>query len=262
MATRIRFVCEDYMTFLESPFDIIVSYSTLHLISADTAALFAKIADRYDLITILLSFGLDRGWKRWLVHRALPVQGLRVLDLATGTGDIAFSLSRHGAKVIGLDVTPRMIELARKKIPSRSKDRGAAPVFMVGDMMTLPFPDESFDLVTTGYGLRNVTDLRASIDEIRRVLKPGGYFLSLDFDRPAGWLTRVVYLRYLSLVGGALGWLLHRDADAYRYIAASIRTYPGAPAVAELMRKRGFALAHHYPLLLGLMAVHHARKQW
>lgn len=225
-------------------------------------SVFAKIADRYDLITMLLSFGQDRGWKRWMIHCALPIAGHRALDLATGTGDIAFSLARHGAHVTALDLTPRMIEIARAKRTGRASGHAVEPTFLVGDMMTLPFADESFDLVTTGYGLRNVTNLVVAIDEIRRVLKPGGYFLSLDFDRPPGRLTRALYLKYLHLVGGALGWFLHRDPDTYRYIAASLRTYPGAPAIAEMMRRRGFTLAHHYPLFLGFMAVHHARKQW
>ncbi len=220
-------------------------------------ALFKTIADRYDLITVVLSYGQDRRWKRRLVHLALPVKGKRVLDLATGTGDIAFALGRHGARVVGLDVTLRMIELARAKTPAGT----SGPTFLVGDMMALPFPGESFDLVTTGYGLRNVPDLQTAIDEIQRVLKPGGSVVSLDFNRPVNPLVRAVYLQYLRIVGGLLGWTLHRDPDTYRYIPASIQNYPGAQAVADLMVVRGFAIARYYPVLGGLMAVHHARKQ-
>ena len=219
-------------------------------------ALFAKIADRYDLVTVLLSYGQDRRWKRRLVHRALPLTSRRVLDLATGTGDIAHALHRHGVHVIGIDVTPRMIELARAKAPADSP--GLA--FLVGDMMALPFANETFDLVTTGYGLRNAPDLSTAIDEIHRVLRPGGYLLSLDFDRPNGRLMRAVYLRYLAVVGGVLGFVLHRDSATYRYIPASIRGYPGGPAVAAMLSARGFDLAHHVPVFGGLMAFHHARK--
>ena len=220
-------------------------------------ALFRTIADRYDVITVVLSYGQDRRWKRRLVRLVLPVEGKRALDLATGTGDIAFALSRRGARVVGLDVTARMIELARAKSPAGTP----APAFLVGDMMALPFPGESFDLVTTGYGLRNVPDLQIAIDEIRRVLKPGGSVVSLDFDRPGNRLVRAVYLQYLRIVGGLLGWTLHRDPDTYRYIPASIQNYPGAQAVADLMIARGFAEARAYPVLGGLMAVHHARKR-
>ena len=218
-------------------------------------ALFATIADRYDLITVVLSYGRDRSWKQRLVALAAPAPDARALDLATGTGDIAFAVRERCHHVVGLDVTRRMIELAKRKAGSRP-----SPSFLVGDMLALPFPAGSFDLVTTGYGLRNVPNLDLAIDELLRVLKPGGQALSLDFDRPTNALVRAFYLAYLMVVGGALGWVLHRDPDTYRYIPASIRNYPGAAAVARLMEDRGFKTVRHYPVLGGLMAIHHARK--
>ena len=217
--------------------------------------LFATIADRYDLITVVLSWGRDRGWKKRLVALAAPAPAIRVLDLATGTGDLAFAFSKRSARVVGLDLTRRMIELARMKAT-----RDAVPTFLLGDMMALPFPAASFDIVTTGYGLRNVPDLTVAIDEMFRVLKPGGQALSLDFNRPRNGLVRAVYLLYLTMVGGLLGWLLHGDPDTYRYIPASIRTYPGADGVAQLMEARGFARVRYYGVLGGLMAIHQAHK--
>jgi ubiquinone/menaquinone biosynthesis methyltransferase len=221
-------------------------------------SLFATIADRYDFITVVLSYGQDRRWKRRLVDLAMPRAGLRALDLATGTGDIAFALAERGAAVAGLDITHRMIELASEKALKRPGDSRAA--FLVGDMMALPFPDASFDVVTTGYGLRNVPELSVAIDEIRRVLRPGGQALSLDFNRPGNALARAAYLTYLTAVGGTLGWVLHRDPDTYRYIPASIRRYPGARAVADLMSSRGFEDVRYDRVLGGLMAIHQARK--
>jgi len=218
-------------------------------------SLFATIADRYDFITVALSYGRDRHWKRLLIDLAAPSAGMRAADLATGTGDLAFALAERGAGVVGLDVTRRMIELARQKIARRP-----APEFLVGDMTALPFASGSFDIVTTGYGIRNVPDLQASIDEMLRVLKPGGQALSLDFNRPSNALVRAVYLTYLTIVGGAIGWILHRDPDTYRYIPASIRNYPGAEAVARLMEARGFSRVRHYRVLGGLMAIHQAVK--
>jgi demethylmenaquinone methyltransferase/2-methoxy-6-polyprenyl-1,4-benzoquinol methylase len=220
-------------------------------------SLFATIADRYDFVTVALSYGQDRRWKRRLIEIAAPQHGSRALDLATGTGDIAFALASRGARTIGLDVTKRMIELARAKAATRA----AAPSFLVGDMMALPFPDRSFEVVTAGYGLRNVPSLTAAIDEIQRVLKPGGQLLSLDFNRPASAVVRAVYLQYLTLVGGALGWALHGDGDTYRYIPASIRNYPEARAVSRLMEARGFTDVKYRPTLGGLMAIHHAWKR-
>ena len=148
-------------------------------------SLFATIADRYDFITIALSCGRDRAWKRRLVAMAQPAGGCRVLDLATGTGDIALALAASGARVIGMDITPRMIELASAKASQRP-----ACSFVVGDMGALPFPDRAFDLVTTGYGLRNVPELTVALGEIARVLAPGGFALSLDFNKPANRFVR------------------------------------------------------------------------
>ena len=218
--------------------------------------LFATIADRYDFITVALSYGQDRKWKRQLAALAQPAAGRRALDLATGTGDIAFALCTSGAQVVGLDITPRMIELAKAK----RMERSGSCVFVVGDMLALPFPDRSFDLVTTGYGLRNVPDLEGALDEMARVLTPGGLALSLDFNRPANGLVRRAYLLYLSIVGGVLGSLLHGDPDTYRYIPASIRRYPGGVAVGRLMEARGFTDVRYMPVLGGLMAIHQARR--
>src|SRR6478752_1153847 len=187
--------------------------------------LFATIADRYDLITALLSYGQDARWKRRLVALAEVRRGERALDLASGTGDIAFAVAARGGKAVGLDITHRMLQLARAK-------SHAAP-FVTGDMAALPFASGAFDLVTTGYGLRNVPDLQSAIDEIARVLKPGGRMLSLDFNKPQNAIVRGAYLAYLTAVGSMLGWMLHGDPDTYRYIPASIRRYPGAQGVAD-----------------------------
>jgi demethylmenaquinone methyltransferase/2-methoxy-6-polyprenyl-1,4-benzoquinol methylase len=127
-------------------------------------------------------------------------------------------------------------------------------------MLALPFAAGSFDLVTTGYGLRNVPNLATAIDEIGRVLSPGGQLLSLDFNRPSNRVVRSAYLAYLTVVGAALGWALHRDPDTYRYIPASIRQYPGAEAVARMFESRGFTKVRCYPVLGGLMTIHHATR--
>ena len=270
-------------------------------------ALFATIADRYDFITVALSYGQDRRWKRRLIDLAAPGPGSRALDLATGTGDIAFGLASRGARVVGLDITLRMLELATEKgrsperlallrkgaasratagaricqtegarafsnsarddreratvdAPKRLRREGgqASVCFLQGDMLALPFPAASFDIVTTGYGLRNVPNLAAAIDEIGRVLASGGQVLSLDFNRPSNALVRAAYLVYLTAVGATLGWVLHRDPDTYRYIPASIRQYPGAEAVARMFEARGFMSVRAYPVLGGLMTIHHA----
>ena len=216
--------------------------------------LFHTIADRYDLITRLLSYGRDRRWKARLAELADIHPGMTALDLACGTGDIAFELARRGARVTGLDLTHRMLQHAR------AKPLAGGVGFVTGDMMALPFADHTFDVVTTGYGIRNVPRIEPALAEIRRVLRPGGRLLSLDFDRPANPLVRAVYLFYLTIVGSTLGYVLHRDPDTYRYIPESIRHYPGAAGVAALLARDGFTDSRVIPLLGGLMAINSARR--
>ena len=213
--------------------------------------LFATIADRYDFITVALSWGQDRRWKARLIALAALEPDDRVLDLACGTGDLLFAAADRARSAVGLDLTHRMLQLARAR-------REAAVV--TGDMLALPFPAGRFTVVTTGYGLRNVPDLQAAIDEIHRVLTPGGRLLSLDFDRPAHPVVRRVYLLYLTVVGSTLGQILHRDPDTYRYIPESIRHYPGAQGVARMLEASGFDDVRAIPVLGGLMAIHTARR--
>jgi ubiquinone/menaquinone biosynthesis methyltransferase len=218
--------------------------------------LFATIADHYDFITRFLSYGQDRRWKARLIALADLRTGDRVLDLACGTGDLVAAATGRARSVVGLDVTHRMLQLAAGKFGADA--RGVS--FVTGDMLALPFVDERFDVVTTGYGLRNVPDLSQSIREIQRVLAPGGRLLSLDFNRPRNPIVRSAYLVYLSVVGSALGVALHGDPDTYRYIPESIRQYPGAEGVARLLEAGGFEGVRVIPVLGGLMAIHTATK--
>jgi ubiquinone/menaquinone biosynthesis methyltransferase len=216
--------------------------------------LFATIADHYDFITRFLSYGQDRRWKRRVIELAAVSPEDRVLDLACGTGDLLFAAAAHARFAVGLDVTLRMLELAK------ARDPDAQSALVAGDMLALPFAGSSFDLVTTGYGLRNVPSLQQAIDEIYRVLTPGGRLLSLDFDRPENPVLRAAYLAYLTVVGSILGLVLHRDPDTYRYIPESIRLYPGSTGVARFLDHHGFRDVQVIPLLGGLMAIHSARK--
>ena len=216
--------------------------------------LFATIADRYDFITGFLSYGQDRRWKRELIQLADLQTTDRVLDLACGTGDLLFGAVPPARSGVGLDVTHRMLQLAKQR---RNDPR--APL-VTADMLALPFRDGHFTVVTTGYGLRNVPDLDQALREIYRVLAPGGRLLSLDFNRPGNPIVRTAYHAYLTLVGSLLGLALHGDPDTYRYIPESIRNYPGAKAVARLMEGHGFNDVRVIPVLGGLMAIHIARK--
>lgn len=216
--------------------------------------LFGTIADRYDLITRFLSYGQDRRWKQRLIGHASIAPRDRVLDLACGTGDLLEAAAPIAREAVGLDVTHRMLQLARQR------QYGGGVRLITGDMLALPLAASRFDVVTTGYGLRNVPDLATAIAEIHRVLAPGGRLLSLDFDRPANPLVRTAYLTYLTLVGSALGFALHGEPNTYRYIPESIRQYPGAAGVARMLERAGFVDVRVLPVFGGLMAIHIARK--
>jgi ubiquinone/menaquinone biosynthesis methyltransferase len=221
--------------------------------------LFATIADRYDLITVLFSYGQDRRWKERLIDLAALRADDRLLDLACGTGDLLFAAAGRVRLAVGLDLTHRMLQLARAKqedVPASTR----SAKFITGDMLALPFPASAFTVVTVGYGLRNVPDLPGAVREIHRLLAPGGRLLSLDFNRPQNPVVLRAYLLYLTLVGSTVGLLLHRDPDTYRYIPESIRIYPGADKVAGLLADSGFTEVRVVPLLGGLMAIHTARR--
>jgi ubiquinone/menaquinone biosynthesis methyltransferase len=228
-------------------------------------SLFATIANRYDFVTRFLSFGQDRRWKRRLVRLAGITPADRVLDLACGTGDILFEAMRYQPRrAFGVDVTHRMLVLAdeRRKPARRGRSdlHGPTVTLITGDMQALPLCSESFDVVTTGYGLRNVPRLHETLREIHRVLAPGGRLLSLDFNRPANAIVRGLYLGYLTVVGSALGLVLHRDSNTYRYVPESIRNYPGAAGIARLLEGEGFGDVRVFPVLFGLLTIHAARR--
>lgn len=223
--------------------------------------LFATIADRYDFITRFLSYGQDRRWKRRAIALASITEHDRVLDLACGTGDLLFEAAARARYAVGLDVTFRMLQLARRREVDRPLRGRAVGGLIAGDMIALPVCDGCFEVITTGYGLRNVPDLPHAVREIHRVLVPGGRLVSLDFNRPGHAVVRRLYLTYLTIVGSALGLVLHRDADTYRYIPESIRNYPGASGVARLLEQHGFIDVRVVNVLGGLMAIHVAAKR-
>lgn len=216
--------------------------------------LFGRIAGRYDLTNDVMSLGMHRRWKRLVLEVADIRPDQVVLDLAAGTGDLALGVAKQwdessrGLLIAG-DLTVGMMREGQTR-------EGAGRLRWLGcDAMALPLADASVDRVVVGYGLRNFPDLNGSIGEIRRVLKPGGRLVSLDFGRAApAWLDRA-YLGYLELSSSIVGWLLHRDVESYRYIPESLRTYPAQRGVTELMQRHGFVSCGSIDLWFGTMAV-------
>jgi len=227
--------------------------------AAKVNALFARIARRYDLINDLQSFGLHRRWKRRVVALARSTPGSRALDLCCGTGDISFALAKSGASVTGLDFSPQMLAVAATR-QRQLKTPVPDLKFIQGDAQQLPFPDHSFDAVTVGYGLRNLTNWPLGLAEMKRVARPGGRIIVLDFGKPANALWRSLYFTHLRLSVPLIGLLFCGDASAYAYILESLRHYPAQLAVAEKMRELQLTNVRVINLLGGAMAINYGEK--
>lgn len=216
--------------------------------------LFAAVAPRYDLINDLQSFGWHRLWKRRLVRLSGARAGVRALDVCCGTGDVSFALAQAGAETTGIDFSAAMLGVARRRLGERA--HVLPPVeFLQGDALNLPFPDQSFDVVTISYGLRNLSDLNAGLRELRRVLRPGGRLLILDFGKPDWAPWRWVYFQYLRWCVPILGRIFCGDADTHGYILQSLQAYPGQRAVDERLQSTGFVDRGLVQLLGGMMAI-------
>ncbi len=219
--------------------------------------LFATIAPHYDLINDVQSLGRHRHWKHRLVTSAAPKPGERALDVCCGTGDLAFALATHGADVTGLDFSAPMLAIAAGRASDRA---GRAPRFLQGDAMHLPFPDAHFDIVTVGYGLRNLANWEAGLGEMVRVAKPGGRLLVLDFGKPENTVWRAVYFSYLRFFVPLLGLLVCRNAQAYAYILESLQHYPAQRGVETRMREMGLVDVRVENFLGGAMSINFGGK--
>ncbi len=231
--------------------------------AAKVDELFARIASRYDLINDLQSFGLHRYWKRRVLKLARPQPGQRALDLCCGTGDLAFALARCGVEVAGLDFNEQMLEVAARRQPADgtplAPTRG--PRFLRADALAAPFRDNSFDIVTVGYGLRNLADWEKGLSEMRRVALPGGRVLVLDFGRPDNATWRGLYFGYLRFCVPWLGRIFCGSAAAYAYILESLQHYPAQRGVAEKMKQLGLSRVQIVSLLGGVMSINYGEKE-
>jgi demethylmenaquinone methyltransferase/2-methoxy-6-polyprenyl-1,4-benzoquinol methylase len=222
--------------------------------------LFAAIARRYDLLNDLQSFGLHRHWKHRVVGLAAIQPGQRALDVCCGTGDIALALARGGAEVTGLDFSQAMLEIAENRRLKSTQSTTANPKFIQGDAQQLPYPDNSFDAVTVGYGLRNLAGWETGVTEMFRVTKPGGRLVVLDFGKPSNALWRAIYFTHLKMTVPLLGWLFCGNADAYAYILESLKHYPAQEGVAAKMRELNLSNVRVINLLGGAMAINYGEK--
>ena len=221
---------------------------------------FHSVASKYDLMNDVMSLGIHRLWKRRTVERAAVRPGMRVLDLAGGTGDLAAAFApRVGecGRVTVCDINASMLAVGRDRLLDQG--RAGNLDFVQADAEVLPFPDESFDRVTIAFGLRNVTRKERALAEMRRVLKAGGRLLVLEFSRPMAPM-RPFYDLYSFKMLPLMGRLIAQDADSYRYLAESIRMHPDQETLAGMMRDAGLEQVQYENLTGGVVALHRATR--
>ena len=220
-------------------------------------AVFSSVARRYDLMNDLMSGGLHRPWKDLFVRRVRPRKGESILDMAGGTGDVAFRLARRGARVTVADINPDMLEVGRGRAAKRGLE-GLA--WARENAEALSFADGAFDAYTIAFGIRNVTDIPAALAEAHRVLRTGGRFFCLEFSTTRWPGFASIYEAYSMHAVPRIGKAVARDEESYRYLVESIRRFPSMEAFSALVAKAGFARVKAEPVLGGLVAIHSGWK--
>ncbi len=220
--------------------------------------MFDGIAGTYDLLNHVLSLGIDIVWRKKTVDKLQPGSHWRILDLATGTGDLGFESAKRSAdiEVIGVDLSVPMLRKGVGKNPARSD----ALTFLCGDGEHLPFPSALFDGLTIGFGIRNVANLEPALQEMFRVIKPGGRAAILEFSRPSAPLFRGIYNFYFKWVLPRIGKIISRDASAYHYLYESVMRFPEGPEFCRRLEEAGFSQVQAFRLTFGIATIYLAHK--
>jgi demethylmenaquinone methyltransferase/2-methoxy-6-polyprenyl-1,4-benzoquinol methylase len=222
---------------------------------------FDSVAGRYDLMNDLMSLGIHRLWKDTLIRKIRPLPHMKFLDVAGGTGDIAFRIAKAAgtnANITISDINAQMLEVGK----SRAIDNGFVSGFkwVEANAEKLPFPDNSFDVYTISFGLRNVTHIDVALKEAYRVLKPGGRFYCLEFSHLENDSLQKLYDLYSFTIIPKLGELVTQDKDSYQYLVESIRAFPKRDILCQRLQSAGFYIVKSTPLSLGIVAIHEAWK--
>lgn len=225
--------------------------------AAKVAEVFNSVANKYDIMNDVMSFGIHRLWKQYTIDKAAVKPGQQILDLAGGTGDLTAKFSKlvgEKGKVIIADINPEMLKEARKKLI----DKGivANIEYQIADAEKLPFEDNQFDRITIAFGLRNVTNKQQALTEMYRVLKPGGRALILEFSKPTSEFISKIYDKYSFSLLPKFGKFIADDEESYRYLAESIRMHPDQETLKDMMSDAGFEDCQYRNLSAGIVALH------
>lgn len=224
------------------------------------AAMFNAISPKYDALNRILSAGIDQSWRRKTLGEIRATGALNVLDVATGTADLALALAKGipGSKVVGVDISAGMLEVGRSKVRARNLEGRVR--LDLGDGEQLPYEESSFDAVTVAFGVRNFENLEQGLRDMRRVLQPGGSLAVLEFSQPTAQPLRSLYLFYFQNILPRIGRLVSKDASAYTYLPNSVQAFPYGEIFASKLREAGFSSVRVRPLTFGIASLYLAIK--
>lgn len=243
------------------PHDKIVPFSESQLgKKQQIAEMFDRIAFRYDFLNHFLSGGIDVGWRKKAISQLKELKPKLVLDVATGTGDVAIMMQKYlnPDKIIGIDISNGMLEHGRKKIAKLLLNDKIE--LQQGDSETINFPDNTFDAITVAFGVRNFENLHKGLEEMLRVLKPGGKLVILEFSKPKQVAFKGLYNFYMNLVAPRIGRLISKDCDAYQYLNNSVKAFPEGNELLNILKQTGYTDTYLKTLSLGICTIYCGRK--
>jgi len=224
------------------------------------AAMFDKIAFRYDFLNRFLSAGIDVSWRKKAIKQLQTLQPKYILDVATGTGDVAILAEKmlHPVKITGIDISEGMLDIGRKKIQKLGLQNKIE--LLKGDSETMNLADNSFDAITVAFGVRNFQNLENGLTEMLRVLKPGGKLVVLEFSRPKQFLFKNFYNLYMKTIAPGFGKLIAKNKDAYQYLNDSVQRFPEGTDFINILNKAGYTSSYYKALTLGICTIYCASK--
>ncbi|PTM04782.1 MAG: bifunctional demethylmenaquinone methyltransferase/2-methoxy-6-polyprenyl-1,4-benzoquinol methylase UbiE [Bacteroidetes bacterium] len=223
------------------------------------AEMFDNISERYDLLNHLLSLSIDKGWRKKVVKMASEGEPKLILDVATGTADLAIALAKaHPEKITGIDISAGMLSVGRTKVAK--KNLSSLITLEQADSEDLPFPDATFDAITVAFGVRNFENLEKGLAEMLRVLKPGGRLLVLEFSQPQSFPFKQIYNFYFKFMLPTIGKLVSKDSRAYTYLPESVQAFPYGDAFSKIMTKVGYENGKRIPVTFGIATIYEGKK--
>lgn len=223
------------------------------------AEMFDNISERYDLLNHLLSLSIDKGWRKKVVKLVSAKKPKLLLDVATGTADLAIALEKsHPEKITGIDISAGMLEVGRKKVAAKGLSQMIT--LQQADSENLPFEDNTFDAITVAFGVRNFENLEKGLSEMYRVLKPGGHLLVLEFSQPQGFPMKQLYSFYFKNILPTIGKMVSKDSRAYTYLPESVQAFPHGKAFMDIMEKCGYKKGVRIPLTFGIASIYEGLK--